>query len=92
MLLRNIKSVIKYAIELDIDYIETFLGYEGDNVLKITTRQESAVILIKKYLENLDLEYKETFELHGRNHKFYHIFVGVEDPALFKLKRDLHLK
>ena len=38
MFVRDMKSIIKYAIELDIDYLETFLGYEGDNVLKVTTR------------------------------------------------------
>ena len=88
MLLRNIKSIIKYAIELDIDYIETFLGYEGDNVLKITTRSQSVIELLKNYLNNLELEYKDTYELAGHNRGTYSIFVGVEDPALFKLKRD----
>jgi hypothetical protein len=88
MLLRNIKNVIKYAIELDIDYIETFLGYEGDNVLKITTRKESVIELLKTYLDNLGLEYKHTYELSGGIGGSYNIFVGVEDPSIFKLKRD----
>ena len=50
MFVRDMKSIIKYAIELDIDYLETFLGYEGDNVLKITTRSADAT---KLYEENV---------------------------------------
>ena len=85
MLLRNIKSVIKYAIELDIEYIETFLGYEGDNVLKITTIDASALKLLKEYMENLGLDYRDTFDIGSKS---YNIFVGVEDPSVFKLKRN----
>ena len=40
MLQANMKSVIKYAIELDIDYIESFLGYEGDKVLEFITKKK----------------------------------------------------
>lgn len=88
MMLRNIKSVIKYAIELDIEYIETFLGYEGDNVLRITTKKESVLKLLKTYLKNLDLDYKDTFDMEGRNYGYYSIYVGVEDPSVFRLKRE----
>ncbi len=89
MLLRNIKSVIKYAIELDIEYIETFLGYDGDNVLKITTKKESVIRLLRSYLDNLDLEYKHNYELSAKDGGMYNIFVGVEDPTVFKLKHDI---
>lgn len=32
MLLDNMKGLIKYTIELDIDCLEIFLGYEGVKV------------------------------------------------------------
>ena len=88
MLLSDTKNIIKYVIELDIDYIETFLGYEGDNVLKITTKKENVLELIKSYLENMNLNYKSSYELSGKNGPGYEIFVGIEDSSLFKLKRD----
>ena len=53
MLQANMKSVIKYAIELDIDYIESFLGYEGDKVLEIITKSKTVVDLIESYAKNL---------------------------------------
>ena len=87
MFVRELKSIIKYAIELDIDYIETFLGYEGDNVLKITTKSEDVENLIKTFIENLDLAYKSEYDKSGHNTGSFIIYVGVEDPSVFKLKR-----
>lgn len=88
MLLWKMKSIIKYAIELDIEYLETFLGYEGDNVLKITTKSKPTLNLLKTYLDNMELEYKSEYELAGKNGASYSLFVGIEDPSLFKLKRN----
>ena len=39
MLQATMKSIIKYAIELDIDYVKSFLGYEGDKVLEFITKK-----------------------------------------------------
>ena len=67
MLQANMKSVIKYAIELDIDYIESFLGYEGDKVLEIITKRKDVVDLIKSYAKNLDLDCKVEYEISGKH-------------------------
>lgn len=88
MIVTKMKKLIKYAIELDIDYIETFLGYEGDSVLKITTRSNSTVEAMKKFLDNIDLAYKSDFNISDGRGVTYCIYVGVEDPSVFKLKRD----
>ncbi len=82
------KSVIKYAIELDIDYIESFLGYEGDKVLKITTKSKEAVDLIESYARNLDLDCRYEYEISGKYGPSYHLFIGVSDSSIFKLKKD----
>ena len=42
MLITNMKSVIKYAIELDMDYLEIFLGYEGVKVLHIAILNQTS--------------------------------------------------
>jgi len=87
MILENMKNVIKYAIELDIDYLETFLGYEGDRVLKITAKSKTAIDLIGKYLDNMGLDYKSEYVVSGKHDSSYNLFVGVENPSVFKLKR-----
>ena len=87
MLQANMKSVIKYAIELDIDYIESFLGYEGDKVLEFITKKKEVADLIGSYAKNLDLECKVEYEISGKYGPGYNIFIGVEDPSVFKLKK-----
>jgi hypothetical protein len=87
MLQANMKSVIKYAIELDIDYIESFLGYEGDKVLVIITKRKDVVELIKSYAKNLDLDCKVEYEISGKYGPCYNIFIGVENESVFKLKK-----
>ena len=87
MLQVNMKSVIKYAIELDIDYIESFLGYEGDKVLEIITKRKDVVDLIESYAKNLDLDCKVEYEISGKYGPCYNIFIGVEDESVFKLKK-----
>ena len=86
MLQANMKSLIKYAIELDIDYIESFLGYEGDKVLEFITKKKEVVDLIESYAKNLGLDSKFEYEITGKHGPCYNIFIGVEDPSVFKLK------
>lgn len=87
MLQANMKSVIKYAIELDIDYIKSFLGYEGDKVLEFITKKKEVVELIESYAKNLGLDSKHEYEISGEHGPSYNIFIGVEDPSVFKLKK-----
>ena len=84
MLLEKMKNVIKYAIELDITYLETFLGYEGDKVIKITTKHQEVVDKIEAYLRKSQLDFKSEYEVSGQE---FHIFVGVHDDSIFGLKK-----
>jgi hypothetical protein len=84
MVLKQMKNIIKYVIELDIDYIESFLGYDGDKVLRVTTKSKHSIELIEAYLDNLDLEYKSEFIIHEATYK---LFVGINDHSVFKLKK-----
>ncbi len=84
MLLEKMKDVIKFVIELDIANIKTFLGYEGDKVLKITTKNEETLKKIEAYLRKIRLDFKSHYEVSNQE---YHIFVGVEDSTIFKLKK-----
>ena len=88
MMVEKMRKVIKFAVDQDIDYLETFLGYEGDEVLKITAKSKHAIDAIESFLKQIDLEYKAEFEISGKHNSSYNLFVGVEDPSIFKLKRD----
>jgi hypothetical protein len=92
MLLAEIKSIIKYAIELDIDYIENFLGYEGDKVLKITTKSKAVADLIEAYSKNIGLDCKSEYQVSSKTGPGYNVFIGVENPLVYKLKKDSDYK
>lgn len=80
--------MIKYVVDLDIDYLETFLGYEGDKVLKITTKNQDTVHLIEKYAKEIALDCRTEFESSGAHKNSYALYMGVEDSSIYKLKRD----
>jgi len=88
MMVEKMRKVIKFAVDQDIDYLETFLGYEGDEVLKVTSKSKHAIDLIESFLKQIGLEYKAEFDMSGKNNSGYQLFVGVEDPSIFKLERD----
>jgi len=90
MIVQQMKNVIKYAIELDIDYLESFLGYDGDKVLKIISKHENVINLIEEYVKNLDLDYKSEYEINGKHGASYNLYIGVVDASIYQLKRDEH--
>ena len=90
MFVQEMKDIIKYAIELDIDYLESFLGYDGDKVLKIISKHEDVIKLLEAYIKNLDLDYKSEYQLHTEHGARYNLYVGVQDPNVYHLKRNKH--
>jgi len=86
MILHEMKMIIKFVMELDIDTLETFKGYHGDSVLKVTLRDPHTRDKIDKFLENLDLKYKNDYDITQIRGGAYSIFVGIEDPDVYKLK------
>lgn len=87
MILEKMKDVISYAIDLDVDYLEIFMGYKGDKVLKITSKSRKTVDDIEAYLRKIDLEFKSEFDVSGKHDASFNIYVGVEDSSVFQLKR-----
>jgi len=90
MFVQEMKNIIKYAIELDIDYLESFLGYEGDKVLKIITKHEDVIDLLEAFIKNLGLASKSEYEIKGKHGPHYSLYVGVEDTSVYHLKKDEH--
>ncbi len=54
MVLREVKSIVKYAMELDIRHFESFRGYKGDDVVKISADNASILDLIERFAENMN--------------------------------------
>ncbi|MCD4667102.1 MAG: hypothetical protein K8R44_00645 [Sulfurimonas sp.] len=87
MILEKMKDVISYAMDLDVDYLEVFMGYKGDKVLKITSKSREAIDKIEAYLKKIDLDFKSEFDMSGKYDASFNLYVGVEDDSIFQLKR-----
>jgi len=86
MLTQKMKKIINYVIELDIDHLETFRGYHGDDVLKIILRDSQVRDSIDNYLDKMGLKHKDDYDISRIRGGAYTIFVGIEDESIFQLK------
>lgn len=43
------KKIIHFAIDLDIDSVNTYAGYRGDLIVKMLTKNKADVLDIRKY-------------------------------------------
>lgn len=43
------KKIIHFAIELDIDSVNTYAGYKGDLIVKMLTKNKADVLEIRKH-------------------------------------------
>ncbi len=87
MILDKMKDVISYSMDFDIDYLEIFMGYKGDKVLKITSKSRDAIDKIEAYLGEINLDFKSEFDVSGKHDASFNLYVGVEDDSVFQLKR-----
>jgi cupin superfamily acireductone dioxygenase involved in methionine salvage len=53
---KDMKSVFRYAIELDVLNIRTQNGYKGADILVIETEHEKVAILIKNFCHNIKID------------------------------------
>lgn len=53
---KDMKILIKYAIELDITELKTFRGYKGGDILAFKTEEESVLKLIKSFCHKMEVD------------------------------------
>lgn len=78
------KKIILYALDFDIDNVNTYSGYKGDLIVKITTKDMQAVVAIRKYAYSLDI--KEVVVKHNPHLLEFEIFCVTPDKNVYALK------
>ena len=86
MLQKEMQKIINFVIQLDIDQIETFRGYHGDNVLKVLLSDKDVRDEIDRFLDNMGLKYKNDYDISEVYGGSYRVFVGIEDTTIYSLK------
>lgn len=80
------KQIIRFALDFDIDNINTYAGYKGDLIVKITTRDIHAVASIRHFADELEL--KEVVVKQNPHIDEFEIFCVTPDKEVYHLKTD----
>ncbi|MDO9207130.1 MAG: hypothetical protein Q7T91_02650 [Sulfuricurvum sp.] len=78
------KKLIRYALDFEIENINTYSGYKGDLIVKITTKEKEAVIAIRKFA--LSIGIKEVVIKQNSNIEQFEIFCITSDENVYDLK------
>lgn len=80
------RKIIRYALDYEIENINTYAGYKGDLIVKITTKDIHAAAEIRKYADALGL--KEIVVKENPSVEEYEIFCVTPDKAVYHLKTE----
>lgn len=85
----DMKSLIKYAIELDIESLKTFNGYKGGDILAFETTDKEVIVKIKKFCHNLEVD--TNVKVKGKNYTIFcefgfDRFSTADDLGVYELK------
>lgn len=82
MFVKDMKTLIKYAIELDISGLECKIGYKGDAILKLTSSDQSVLEKLKTFCENSNIEHNILYN----NRKISSSIFCVFNTDIYRLK------
>ena len=92
---KDMKMLIKYAVELDINSLRTFNGYKGGDILAFTSNSPDVIKSIRTFCYKLEISTNIK-----RNNNEYEIFCefGIDrfsiddtDDLIYELKEDNHV-
>ncbi len=80
------KKILRYALEQDISDVHTYSGYKGDLIVKITTKDATAVQQIRKFALSLDV--KDVVVKQNPYIVEFEIYCITPDDNVYELKVD----
>lgn len=80
------KKIIQYALDFEIDDINTYSGYKGDLIVKITTKDMKTVVAIHRFANSLDI--KEVVVKQNPHLLEFEIFCVTPDKEVYHLKTE----
>jgi hypothetical protein len=78
------KNIIRFVLDYDISNINTYAGYKGDLIVKVTTKNREDVVDIRKHA--LSLGIKEVVIKEKLDTKQYEIFCITVDDDVYTLR------
>lgn len=78
------KQIIRFALELEIDSVNTYAGYKGDLIVKILTKNKNDVLEIRK--NAIALEAKEVVIKEKLDTKQFEVYCVIDDHGMYNLR------
>ena len=78
------KQIISHALKYNIDNINTYGGYKGDLIVKITTKDKEVMMEIRRYA--LSLGILEVVVKHNPNIVAFEIYCVTKDEDVYNIK------
>ncbi|MDO9055083.1 MAG: hypothetical protein Q7U69_00910 [Sulfuricurvum sp.] len=78
------KKIIRFALDYDIEDINTYAGYKGDLVVKIVSKDIDTIAEIQRYANESDI--LDVVVKHNPHLMIYELFCVTEDKEAYHLK------
>ncbi len=78
------KQIIRDALQYDIEDVNTYSGYKGDLIVKVTTKHEDVMKKIREYA--LSLGILEVAVKHNPNIVVYEVYCVTKDENIYDIK------
>jgi hypothetical protein len=84
-MLQNIqRTIIRFALDLEIDSVNTYAGYKGDLIVKMLTKNKADVLSIRKY--SLEIGVIEVVIKEKLDTAQYEIYCVTADDGMYQLR------
>jgi hypothetical protein len=80
------RKIIQFAMNYDIDDINTYAGYKGDLILKIVSKDIDAIAEIQKFANTLNI--LDGVVKHNPNLLHYEVFCVTKDKDTYEIKQE----
>ncbi|MBV5321033.1 MAG: hypothetical protein JZU62_05060 [Sulfuricurvum sp.] len=80
------KNIIRFALDYDIEEVNTYAGYKGDLVVKIVSKDIDTIAEIQKYANTLDV--LDVVVKHNPHLLIYELFCVTKDKEAYHIKKE----
>jgi hypothetical protein len=82
------KEIIRFALDHEIEEVNTYAGYKGDLIVKIISKDIDAIAKIQKFANGLDI--LDVVVKHNPHLMIYELFCVTKDKDTYQLKEKGH--
>ena len=82
------KEIIRFALDREIEDVNTYAGYKGDLIVKIVSKDIDAIAAIQKYANGLDI--LDVVVKHNPHLLMYELFCVTRDKDTYEIKHKTH--